>query len=596
MTLKSGELIRNRYRIMHQLSDSAYRAMDMSLRQPCLVKEFSGTTSERVTQLAHVQHPNLPRVIDLVRQGEQSLLVMDFIDGTSLSEKLFQFEDGVPAADAQKWLEELVDTLSYLHEQEPPIAHGDVSIDHIIIRPDGSAALTDYSIYERNHSEDLVNLGLALGYLVTGSLPPVPHDEMIAKLDGRSEPNAQRALGMLNGTISSITTVLDPLEPGIPDKSEASTVGLEEMMAADENSSTVLLESPFLSDSDDSQSDADAAPVMPWDKQADDQQSPKTEVWGQRVEELEEQEEERSAQTSQPFEHKTELLTPLTTELGAPQPDAPEVISQSITNDPPVTSTPEETVSSAEDMPEESESSGFNWLWIIVGVMAGVLLLCSACIGFIYWNWSEITADLTPVSGISNSDSDLSATEVSIADLVAEDDTKEPTATLLPSTATPLPVDEDEAETSETEDEEPQFNLPEPEEDTENAEESDPASDEPEAASEAAGEYFINETFGYALELPPGLMVTEEVDGTLTAESADGSKGLFMAVFPNEDGITTDFIMEQAMDSAVSEGGIILSDPTTQTFNDLEGPFVLVEIPDEESGSENLLGVIYTVA
>ena len=44
MTLKSGDLIRNRYRIMHPLSDTSYRAMDMSLRQSCLIKEFSGTT------------------------------------------------------------------------------------------------------------------------------------------------------------------------------------------------------------------------------------------------------------------------------------------------------------------------------------------------------------------------------------------------------------------------------------------------------------------------------------------------------------------------------------------------------------------------
>ncbi|MEM9776638.1 MAG: protein kinase [Chloroflexota bacterium] len=581
MALQSGELIRNRYRIMHQLSDSAYRAMDMSLRQPCLVKEFSGTTSERVSQLAHVQHPNLPRVIDLVRQGDQSLLVMDFISGTNLSEYLYQVEQGVPAEQAQAWLEQLVDTLTYLHQQEPPIAHGDVSIDHIVIRPDGSVALTNFSSYSRNPAEDLVNLGHVLGFLATGELPPVSKEQMIALLDGRSELLAQRALALLNGTIDTVQNALGPLDPQLPDKSEASTIGLEDMAAVDEDISTVVLGDAKRDDSEPAVPASDSAPpVMPWDKPAGEA-SPATEVWGSRPDSSELKSEPAPPEPDNV--QKTEVLTPLTASL--------ESTASSTPTSPPVTQ-----VSPSAQTPEEKQPSSFNWLWIIVGIMAGVVLLCAACIGFIYWNWDELV-EATPApqtSFVNDDEADVNPTEVSIEAIVAEDDSKPPTVTPLP-TATEAPQlseSTDESEAGE-ETEEPQFNLPEPEEDETQAEasESNPL-DDPDIGSEVVR----SETYGYEVTLPPGFIVIEEVDGTLTAESPDGEQGIFMAVFPNQGGLTVDLLMEQAIESIESEGGNILSEPSEKTTNrDKESAFVLVEIPDDLNEGELYPGVVYVV-
>lgn len=394
MTLQSGELIQNRYRIMHQLGDSAYRALDMSLRQPCVIKEFSGTTSERVTQLAHVQHPNLPRVIDLVRQGEQSLLVMDFISGTSLSEHLFQAENGVPADSAQTWLEQLVDTLAYLHQHEPAITHGDVSVDHIVLRPDGSVALTNFSSYSRKPTDDLVNLGHVLGHLATGALPPASKAHMIGLLDGRSDPLAQRALAMLNGTITQIQDALAPLTPRLPDKSEAATMGLETYATADDNVSTVPLENRVQRQTD---TNTDSPPIMPWDKPNQDNGA-QTEVWGARPDSAEPKVKTAPPESALKDIQKTELLPSQTVPLGTAGTPSPP--------------------STAHNKQKDEDGSGFNWLWIVVGIMAGVIILSITCIGLMVWFWDDLV-EPPPSSSFYDQD-EFAPAQVVYADMFAE--------------------------------------------------------------------------------------------------------------------------------------------------------------------------------
>src|SRR5512137_1126877 len=100
MPLKPGFILRNRYRIESVLGQggmgAVYKAVDVNLGVTVAVKENLFTTEEfarqfrrEATILASLRHPNLPRVTDhFVVEGEGQYLVMDFVQGDDLRQKL----------------------------------------------------------------------------------------------------------------------------------------------------------------------------------------------------------------------------------------------------------------------------------------------------------------------------------------------------------------------------------------------------------------------------------------------------------------------------------------------------------------------------
>jgi serine/threonine protein kinase len=102
MTLDTGVLLNNRYRIIEILGQggmgSVYRAIDENLGVQVAVKENLFLTDEYARQfrreatiLAGLRHPNLPRVGDHFDiPGEGQYMVMDFIEGIDLRERLEQ--------------------------------------------------------------------------------------------------------------------------------------------------------------------------------------------------------------------------------------------------------------------------------------------------------------------------------------------------------------------------------------------------------------------------------------------------------------------------------------------------------------------------
>jgi class 3 adenylate cyclase/WD40 repeat protein/tRNA A-37 threonylcarbamoyl transferase component Bud32/energy-coupling factor transporter ATP-binding protein EcfA2 len=92
-------------------------------------------------------HPSLPLVREDFFEGDQYVIVMDWVDGTDLG-RLVR-EKGTPGlapSSVLAYLAEVAEALTFLHTQEPPIIHGDVKPANLILTRGGHVKLVDFGL------------------------------------------------------------------------------------------------------------------------------------------------------------------------------------------------------------------------------------------------------------------------------------------------------------------------------------------------------------------------------------------------------------------------------------------------------------------
>ncbi|HSC20966.1 MAG TPA: serine/threonine-protein kinase [Solirubrobacterales bacterium] len=170
-TIASGELLKDRYRLERTLGRGGMAAVwlghDEVLDRQVAVKVLSDTIAtdpgfvarfrREARTAASLSHPNLVGVYDYSDEGERPYLVMQFVPGENLAERLAR-GDGV---DCDKLARELLEALDHIHSVG--ILHRDIKPANIIVEPDGTAKLIDFGIALPADATALTNPGLILG-------------------------------------------------------------------------------------------------------------------------------------------------------------------------------------------------------------------------------------------------------------------------------------------------------------------------------------------------------------------------------------------------------------------------------------------------
>jgi len=236
-------MLQNRYRIVGALGEggmgAVYRAWDTRLDVPLAIKEMMaqpGLSAEmfrRLRQqfiqeakvLARLDHPHLVDVTDYFEEGGQTYLVMKFVEGESLADRIAR-EGAQDEVHVRRWAVHLLDALAYCHAQG--ILHRDVKPQNVVITPKGKAMLVDFGLVKlwdandprtrtvirgagtpeysppeqysqhTGHTEprsDIYSLGATLYYALTGQTPPRATDRM-------AYPQSFQSPRVLNGRIS----------------------------------------------------------------------------------------------------------------------------------------------------------------------------------------------------------------------------------------------------------------------------------------------------------------------------------------------------------------------------------------------------------
>ena len=128
---------------------AVYKARDTRLNRIVAIKTLSGTTPERKARFLQeaqaasaLNHPNIVTVHDLLRDGGQDYIVMEFVPGKTLDHAIpshgFRFDEALKIAI------QIAAALTRAHEAG--IVHRDVKPSNIIVRDDGTVKVLDFGL------------------------------------------------------------------------------------------------------------------------------------------------------------------------------------------------------------------------------------------------------------------------------------------------------------------------------------------------------------------------------------------------------------------------------------------------------------------
>lgn len=112
--------------------------------------------------LKKLQHPMLPRIVDIFEDAECIYIVEDFVEGVTLEDWL-KTNGRVDENRGMAWFTALCGVLRYLHGQKPhPIIYRDMKPSNVMLQSDGTLKLIDFGIareYKQESSADTTYIG-----------------------------------------------------------------------------------------------------------------------------------------------------------------------------------------------------------------------------------------------------------------------------------------------------------------------------------------------------------------------------------------------------------------------------------------------------
>jgi len=153
---------------------------DAAIPNPQHKQQAIAAFQQEAQMLAHLDHPNLPKVTDFFTENGKHYIVMEFVEGETLESTLQRQRVG--EAQVRLWAAQLLDVLGYLHRQNPPVIFRDLKPANVLLTPTGQLKLIDFGIarvFKAGKPGDTLVMGTR-GYAA-------PEQHGIGQTDARSD-------------------------------------------------------------------------------------------------------------------------------------------------------------------------------------------------------------------------------------------------------------------------------------------------------------------------------------------------------------------------------------------------------------------------
>lgn len=158
MTVKNGDILNGRYRIVQQQAAGGmavvYKAIDQALGRTVAVKilrpnllandpAFLSRFQNEARNVANLKHPNIVTVHDIGNDGSWHYIVMEFVEGQDLK-KLIKSVGVLPVARALNLAVQICAGIGFAHRAG--LVHADVKPQNILVTGDDVVKVTDFGI------------------------------------------------------------------------------------------------------------------------------------------------------------------------------------------------------------------------------------------------------------------------------------------------------------------------------------------------------------------------------------------------------------------------------------------------------------------
>ena len=162
--IEANSIIGGRYRVTKPLGGGGmkmvYLAEDMrlasrlcalaemvdSFTDPTMQQQAVAAFQREADMLAQLSNEHIPRVFDRFSDQNHHYLVMEFIDGVTLEDELKANNGKLEADRVIDIALQVLDTLQYLHNLEPPVVYRDLKPSNVMLGRNGQVKLIDFGI------------------------------------------------------------------------------------------------------------------------------------------------------------------------------------------------------------------------------------------------------------------------------------------------------------------------------------------------------------------------------------------------------------------------------------------------------------------